>query len=169
MAAPEVFNYCPFCGSPLKEKEFEGQVRPFCAHCDRPFFHDPKVAAAVLIEQEEKILLVQRSNVPGRGMWTLPAGFVDAGEDPKETARRECFEETGLQVKVTDLVDLFFGKEHERGADFVLLYRGVVEDGQLVPGDDAMRVGFFSAEELPTLAFHATHKAIALWRSTISD
>jgi hypothetical protein len=62
-------------------------------------------------------------------------------------------------------VDLIFGKEHERGADFVVLYRGVVEGGELVPGDDALDVAFFGPEELPPMAFNATQNAITLWQS----
>jgi ADP-ribose pyrophosphatase YjhB (NUDIX family) len=166
MAAPEIFNFCPFCGNHIMEREVEGQLRPYCDSCDRPFFQDPKVAAAILVEQEGKVLLVKRDNVPARGKWTLPAGFVDAGEDPRLTAARECLEETGLEVKVTALVDIIFGKEHERGADFVILYRGDVEGGQLMAGDDAQEAAFFEREQLPPLAFVATREALELWRST---
>jgi len=55
------------------------------------------VAVAVLIERDGKVLLVRRANTPQKGMWTLPAGFVDAGEDPAQAAERECLEETGLK------------------------------------------------------------------------
>ena len=168
MAAPDVLNFCPFCGNHLQEKEVEGHLRPFCQACDRPFFQDPKVAAAILIERDGKVLLVKRGNAPERGKWTLPAGFVDAGEDPGQAAVRECYEETGLRVRVTALLDLIFGKEHERGADFVILYRGVVEEGELMPGDDAEDVAFFGADELPPIAFNATHKALNLWLSTFT-
>ena len=112
---------------------------------------------------------MKRANVPAKGKWTLPAGFVDAGEDPKQAAIRECYEETGLRVHVTTLVDLIFGKEHERGADFVVLYCGVVTDGILLPGDDALDVAFFGPDEVPTIAFNATHKAIKLWLSSNID
>ena len=169
MAAPKVFNFCPFCGNHLDQKEMEGSLRPFCADCDRPFFQDPKVASAILVERTGKVLLVKRANVPARGKWTLPAGFVDAGEDPMQAAIRECYEETGLRVHVTELVDLIFGKEHERGADFIVLYRGAVDGGELLPGDDALDVAFFGPDELPPIAFNATHKAIQLWLSTSTD
>jgi len=169
MAAPDIFKFCPFCGNRLQVKEIDGQERPFCEACDRPFFQDPKVAAAILVEHEGEVLLVKRANVPERGKWTLPAGFVDAGEDPSEAAQRECYEETGLQVRVTALLDLLFGKEHERGADFVILYRGEVEGGQLAPGDDAQDVGFFGSERLPLIAFNATRKAIQWWLSNLPD
>jgi 8-oxo-dGTP diphosphatase len=163
MAAPDSIHFCPTCGQPVIQKEVDGRLRPFCSACDRPFFHDPKVAAAVLVENEGKALLVKRANVPERGKWTLPAGFVDAGEDPEEAAIRECLEETGLHIHIHSLLDVFSGKEHERGADIVILYRGSVESGSPKAGDDAMDVAFFGPEGLPPLAFDATRKAIQCW------
>jgi 8-oxo-dGTP diphosphatase len=93
-------------------------------------------------------------------LWTLPAGFVDAGEDPAEAAVRECFEETGLRVHVTRVLDVVAGREHERGADFVLVYQAEVIGGQLKPADDADAVDWFVRSELPPLAFQATKVAL---------
>ncbi len=169
MAAPETIHFCPSCGKPVIEKEVEGRMRPFCLACDRPFFQDPKVAAAVLVESEGKALLVKRANVPERGKWTLPAGFVDAGEDPQEAAKRECYEETGLEIHIQSLLDVLYGREHERGADIVILYRGSVESGSLKAGHDAMDVAFYGPEELPPLAFDATRKAIQSWLHTLKQ
>lgn len=102
------------------------------------------------------MLLVRRVNQPGQGMWSFPAGFVNAHEDPARAAERECLEETGLEVKVTGLLDIIIGREHERGADIVIVYYSDVIGGRLSAGDDADQVGFFSREALPPLAFRAT-------------
>jgi ADP-ribose pyrophosphatase YjhB (NUDIX family) len=118
------------------------------------------VAAAVLVEQNGRVLLVRRSNVPQQGKWTLPAGFVEVDEDPKVAAVRECLEETGLQVRITDLLDVIYGLEHPRGASIVILYRGEVLGGSLNARDDADAVGFFEPKKLPPLAFEATKKAV---------
>jgi ADP-ribose pyrophosphatase YjhB (NUDIX family) len=166
MAAPDTIHYCPSCGQPVITKEIEGQIRPYCVTCDRAYFQDPKVAAAVLVENEGKVLLVKRANVPEKGKWTLPAGFVDAGEDPQEAARRECLEETGLHVNIQSLLDVYSGKEHERGADIVILYKGQVEGGSLTASDDAEEVAFFASDEVPSLAFDVTRKVINAWLSS---
>jgi ADP-ribose pyrophosphatase YjhB (NUDIX family) len=109
-----------------------------------------------LIEGTEGVLLVRRANDPQRGLWTLPAGFVDAGEDPVVAAERECLEETGLQVRVTGLLDVLSGQEHPRGAHIVIFYRGEILGGNLLPGDDVDRVAFFERNALPPLAFNTT-------------
>ena len=133
-----------------------GAERPVCPACGWIYFADPKVAAAVLVEKDETVLLVRRVNEPRRGYWTLPAGFINAGEDPAAAAARECLEETGLIVEVTGLVDIIPGREHPRGADFVIVYRAMVTGGDLQAGDDADDVSWFSRAELPPLAFRAT-------------
>ena len=126
------------------------------------FFADPKVAVAVLVEREGRILLVQRANEPFRGLWTLPAGFVNAGEDPALAAVRECLEETGLTVIVTGLIDIVAGREHARGSDFVIFYRGQAGPGDPRADDDASAVGWFERGNLPELAFKSTTHILAL-------
>jgi 8-oxo-dGTP diphosphatase len=102
------------------------------------------------------VLLVRRANDPFRGLWTLPAGFVDADESPASAAARECLEETSLTVRVTRVLDIIAGREHPRGADFVIVYAAEVESGELLANDDADAVGWFAKSELPLLAFKAT-------------
>ena len=120
------------------------------------YFADPKVAAAVLVEQDGRVLLVRRVNEPFRGLWTLPAGFVDADEDPAIAAEREALEETGLTIRVTKVLQVIAGREHPRGADFVIVYAAEVVSGTLSPADDADEAGWFERSDLPPLAFKAT-------------
>ena len=139
-----------------------GAERPECPACGWIYFEDPKVAAAVLVEQAGRVLLTRRVNEPHRGEWSLPAGFINAHEDPERAAERECLEETGLLVRVTELLQLIPGQEHERGADILILYRDEILGGELLAGDDADEVGFFSREALPPLAFRATRIALGV-------
>ncbi|MEW6402071.1 MAG: NUDIX hydrolase [Chloroflexota bacterium] len=157
----DLIKFCPLCGHPTETKDRFGKMRPVCPNCGWIHFADPKVAAAVLIEQDGRILLVRRVNEPFRGLWTLPAGFVDAREDPAEAAARECFEETGLSVHVLRVLDVGAGREHERGADFVIVYQAEILSGDLNPADDADAADWFSRDALPPLAFKATQKVLA--------
>lgn len=150
------------CGAELVEQHLFGQLRPVCPSCGWIFFADPKVAAAVIVEQDGQILLTRRVNEPYQGLWTIPAGFVNAQEDPARAAERECLEETGLVIEVTALVDVIGGREHSRGADIVIVYRGRITGGSLQAGDDADRAEFFAYDSLPPLAFQATRKALGV-------
>ena len=153
----EDIHFCPRCGSRMATAERMGKIRPVCPQCGWIFFPDPKVAAGVVVQRDGKVLLVQRVYAPQKGRWTLPVGFVDAGEDPSLAAARECREETGLEVEVTGLLDVFYGQEHPRGAHIILIYRGKIVGGKLHPGDDASQACFFPKNGLPPLAFQSTH------------
>jgi ADP-ribose pyrophosphatase YjhB (NUDIX family) len=163
-------NYCPRCGHALEERNAFGRVRRFCPACDRIVFREHKVAAAVIVERDGRVLLVRRRLNPRRGLWSLPAGFVDFEETPAQAAVRECREETGLEVEIVDLLDVIAGAEHG-DADIVIVYvarwlgDGRVE-GHLRAADDVDRVSFFAPEDLPRLAFRATQEAIDKWRAT---
>ena len=155
-------KFCPRCGTQVTLENKFGKVRPVCPACGWIYFADPKVAAAVLLEQDGRVLLVRRVNEPHRGLWTLPAGFVDAEEDPARAAERECYEETGLTVRVTRVLEVVAGREHPRGADFVIVYAAEVESGILRAADDADEAGWFARSELPPLAFKATQKILGI-------
>jgi ADP-ribose pyrophosphatase YjhB (NUDIX family) len=159
-------NYCPRCGHALEDQEVFGRVRRFCPACDMIVFREHKVAAGVLVEHDGRVLLVRRRMQPRRGMWTFPAGFVEFDEDPAEAAVRECREETGLEVRINGLLDLIAGREHERGADIVVVYCAQVVGGEPRADDDVDQVAFFGPDELPPLAFRATQIALDRWRES---
>ncbi len=140
-----------------------GRMRPVCPSCGRIHFDDPKVAAGVLVVEDGKVLLVRRALEPQQGLWSLPAGFVDADEDPRSAAERECREETGLEVETNGVLDIFSGREHAQGADIVLVFTAKRIGGTLRPGDDADAVAFFVPGGLPELAFQATRRSIERW------
>ncbi|HRQ24335.1 MAG TPA: NUDIX domain-containing protein, partial [Anaerolineales bacterium] len=73
---------------------------------------------------------------------------------------RECLEETGLSVRVKRVYDIISGREHERGADFIIVYLADIIGGDLSPSDDADAVEWFERSSLPPLAFKATEKVL---------
>jgi 8-oxo-dGTP diphosphatase len=160
-------KFCLRCGDALVGEVRYGRLRPVCPTCGWIYFTDPKVAAAALIVHKGMVLLVRRAFNPQRGRWTLPAGFVDADEDPVRAVERECLEETGLPVRVTGLLDVFHGQEHPRGAHILIVYRAeLMKAGSgaiptFLPGDDVDQVEFFSLDALPPLAFATTKKILA--------
>ncbi len=98
----------------------------------------PIVGVGVAIVDEGKILLVQRANDPGKGLWAVPGGKVDHGETLREAAVREVLEETGLDVEVSDVV---WAGEHisDHGHIVLIDFLGTVRGGSLQAADDADR------------------------------
>jgi len=158
----EIFNYCPRCATSLVQRELFGKVRQLCPKCDYIHFVDPKVAAAAFITRSangvRQVLLILRTSEPGKGRWSLPAGFVDRGEDPSDAVIRETLEETGLQVEIIGLVGVW-----TNGITLVHDYAVRVVGGSLMAGDDAGDARWFSADVLPDLAFDEVRNLIALW------
>ncbi len=137
-----------------------GEKRATCPSCGWVHYEDPKVAAGVLVLRGDEVLLVRRTLTPFQGAWSIPAGFVNAFEDPAEAAKRECREETGLEVELDGLFDLLTGREHARGSDMLLVYRARVLGGTLAGADDADQAGWFPLDTLPPLAFESTYRVL---------
>jgi len=155
-------RFCLRCGSTLENRELFGAHRPVCPACGWTYFEDPKVAVGVLVEQDSKVLLVKRVNEPMPGCWSIPAGFMDAHEDPRQAAERECLEETGLVACAGAVTAVIGRREHPKGADIVIAFQARIVGGQLHAGDDAGEVAFFSRDSLPPLAFRATRIVLGL-------
>jgi 8-oxo-dGTP diphosphatase len=121
---------------------------------------------ALVYDEQHRLLVVQRANEPGRGLWSLPGGRVEPGEDDPAAVVREVAEETGLEVVVGDLVG-----EVERDGPGNQLY--VIRDyeasavgGELAPGDDAADARFVDRDEfdaLPTTVLLAS--TLAQWNA----
>lgn len=151
----EAHRFCPLCAGALSAAE-RGQR---CTSCGAAHHRDPKVGVGVVVHDARgRLLLVRRSVAPEIGRWSLPAGFLDAGEDPRTGAARECLEETGLRVHVGELLGLFDGGG---SASFFLSFAATILDGTLAAGDDAADACFFGPDELPPLAFASTYAAVS--------
>ena len=91
-----IFNYCPSCGA--KDILFDGVKRFNCNECSFTFFQNVAVAAAALLEFEQKILIVKRGKDPHKGKLDLPGGFVDPKESVEEAIKREIKEELKIDI-----------------------------------------------------------------------
>lgn len=161
--AQRTANYCPQCGARLEERERFGRTRPVCVACNHTVFFDPKVAVVAFITRGDDVLLVKRANDPGKGMWALPAGFVDYDEDPRLAAAREAEEETGLQVEIDELMDVLHRPDSDGLADIVIAYSGHMTGGTLTAADDAEDAAWFRRDALPDLALVTTQRLIGRW------
>ena len=78
---------------------------------------------AVIVDEQERVLLTKRSIPPFKGMWVMPGGKINLGEQIKVALRREVDEEVGLDVEVGELIDVF---EHvtpgEENCHYIILF-----------------------------------------------
>lgn len=92
-------DFCPGCGSSLSTRKEEGRERLYCGSCDRIIWRNPAPAAAVALTKGENILLVKRGIEPWKNEWSLPAGYLEIDEHPREGAVRELEEETSIKFE----------------------------------------------------------------------
>ena len=141
--------FCTVCGAPLEVREVFGARRKTCTACDYIQFRSPACAAAAVVARGREIVLVRRAIEPYQGQWGLPAGFQDYWETPEEAAIREVREETGLEVHISRLLDVWYNRDDPRKRANVAVYLARPVAGALRASDDASDAGFFSLERLP--------------------
>ena len=108
--------------------------------------------AGVLVKQN-KILLIKRKNQPQKGLWCIPCGKVEAGEDLEEALVREFLEETHLNIQVLKRVH-HSNRAYHPNVHYTGYWYLVKEiSGVLQADDDAEDAAFFSVDDLPALAF----------------
>ncbi len=121
---------------------------------------------ALVYDERHRLLVVQRANEPGRGLWSLPGGRVEPGEDDPTAVAREVAEETGLRVEVGEFVGEV-ERDSPNGKLYVIRdYRAEPVGGALVAGDDASDARFVNREEfenLPTATLLAS--TLAQWNA----
>ncbi|MBI4636475.1 MAG: NUDIX hydrolase [Candidatus Rokubacteria bacterium] len=161
--APSTARFCPLCGGPLVQEAVPPDQREqaVCSRCRFIFYLNPKVVAATIPEREGRIVLTRRSISPGRGLWTFPGGFVDFGETVTDAALRETFEETGLEVELTGLLNVY----SYPGAPVIIVYTARVVSGTLTACAENDAVEWLTPREIPwdTLAFPSTREALREW------
>jgi ADP-ribose pyrophosphatase YjhB (NUDIX family) len=114
------------------------------------------LGVGALIVRDGRILLVERGGEPLRGYWSLPGGAVETGERLEDAMRREVREETGLEVEVVCLLEIFerIMRDESGRAEYhyVLMdYLCRCPNGTACAADDANGVGWFAPDELAGL------------------
>ena len=108
-------------------------------------------AASVCVFRGRQVLLVQRANALGRGLWSLPGGKVEAGESATEAAVRELLEETNITSQVVGQVCLYeinAGTVHYKISCFAAWH----EKGEPQASSDASDARFVAVEDIDTYA-----------------
>jgi ADP-ribose pyrophosphatase YjhB (NUDIX family) len=146
-----ILRFCSSCGGSMSG-EWQGSAMS-CADCGETMYRNPAVGVAVLVVQDGRVLLGRRARGAYSGKWCVPCGYVEWGEDIREAARRELWEETGLDAEIGEVVAVHSNFHDPEKLTVGVWFRGVVRGGTLRAGDDLDAVGYYSRAELPPLAF----------------
>jgi ADP-ribose pyrophosphatase YjhB (NUDIX family) len=154
-AWPGEYTYCPHCATELATVTIHGGERTKCPSCDFIHWRNPGVGAAVVVFNDDgELLMVRRGPTATRaGLWSIPAGYVDYGEDVRDAAARELLEETGLIADIGDVVFAASNFHDPAKLTVGIWFAGTVIGGSLEAGDDADDVAWFNLDDLPPLAF----------------
>ncbi len=112
----------------------------------------PRVAVGGVVFKDDRVLLVRRGKPPSEGEWAIPGGSVELGETLQEAVAREILEETGISIRVGELVHLFDDvRKDETGRvrfHYVILdFAGEFLSGKVKAADDARDAGWVSPED----------------------
>jgi 8-oxo-dGTP diphosphatase len=145
----------------------------------REFPERPVVGVGGVIIERGRALLIRRGSEPLRGHWSIPGGTLELGESLEAGVSRELLEETGLETRVLELIEVFdrifasdgkiaIEKEpHPRYHYVIVDYLCERISGEAHAGSDVTDVAFASEDELPQYGLTETalrilHKAFAM-------
>eukprot|EP00887_Chlorella_sp_A99_P005470 scaffold1.g5470.t1 len=95
-------KFCRSCGGGVDLVLAEGGTRwrHHCQACGEIEYYNPRMVVGAVVEHEGRILLCRRGIEPQRGLWTLPAGFMELDESTAEGAARETWEEAAAPIEI---------------------------------------------------------------------
>jgi ADP-ribose pyrophosphatase YjhB (NUDIX family) len=127
----------------------------------------PEIGVGAIVWKDDRILLIRRGHAPKKGHWSLPGGHQELGETVEQAAIREVREETGVSIRVLDLlavVDLIDGEEN-----FLRHHYTVIDlqaewlSGDILAGDDAEAVVWADPQDVAEFQLSAAmQRVIAL-------
>lgn len=128
---------------------FDGFLRPTLGGSDKK---NPRIGCAGIVRRGADVLLGKRNKEPNRGLWVLPGGGVDFGETFAETLKRELSEETGIEIDVDGVFNVYelINPPHEHRVIVYMYAR--YRAGEPIAASDLSDVRFFQVEELKQMS-----------------
>ena len=158
-------KYCSDCGSSkieFKTPQGDNIKRYCCPDCNNVFYTNPNMIVGAICIRDNKILLAKRNIHPRKGLWTLPAGFMENAETLKVGALRETMEETMSEASVV-MPYTMFSLPHINQVH--LFYLADLLDDNFGPTSESIEVKLFSEDEIPwdEIAFPTVERTLKLY------
>jgi ADP-ribose pyrophosphatase YjhB (NUDIX family) len=161
MFEPRRIKHCRVCGSPTAYRipPDDNRERAVCPNCAEIHYENPINVVGTLPVWGEQVLLCRRAIEPRRGLWTLPAGFLELGESTSEGALRETDEEAGARIT---LGGLFTVLNVVRVGQVHLFYLATLNDTRFAPGPETIEAQLFREDEIPwdEIAFRTVRETL---------
>jgi ADP-ribose pyrophosphatase YjhB (NUDIX family) len=141
-------TYCSACGAPTTVEVPEGDDRPrqVCGRCRTVHYQNPRVVVGCIPVHAGRVLLCRRAIEPGRGKWTLPAGYLENGETVAACAERETFEEAGARVGGLEPYRMY---NICHIGQIYFMFRGELAGPHFAPGRESLEAALFGEVEVP--------------------
>lgn len=149
MLQHRAIKHCRACGSAVgyTVPTDDNRERAVCPVCGTVHYENPlNVVGTVPVWAGEQVLLCRRNIEPRRGLWTLPAGFLELGETTAEGALRETIEEAGAEIELGPLYTVL---NVTRAGQLHLFYLATLRHTRFDPGPETIEVRLFREHELP--------------------
>ena len=143
----------------FKIPEHDSLKRYCCADCHTIFYTNPNMVVGALCIRHDKILMAKRNINPRKGLWTLPAGFMENAETLEEGALRETFEETCSKAEAI-MPYTMFSLPHIN--QIHMFYLANLLDDDYGPTIESSEVGLFAPEDIlwDEIAFPTVEKTL---------
>lgn len=143
----------------FKIPEHDSLKRYCCADCHTIFYTNPNMVVGALCIRHDKILMAKRNINPRKGLWTLPAGFMENAETLEEGALRETFEETCSKAEAI-MPYTMFSLPHIN--QIHMFYLANLLDDNYEPTVESSEVELFSPEDIlwDEIAFPTVEKTL---------
>ncbi len=151
-------RFCQDCGAPVEitRPEDDTADRHVCTACKTIHYINPKVIVGAVCEWENKLLLCRRAIEPRKGFWTVPAGFMEIGENTEDGAIRETWEEATARIEIVGLIALY---NIVRLSQVQIFYQARLLSPEIAPGVETLELDLFDWQDIPwdDLAFPTVH------------
>ena len=130
----------------LRVPDGDTAERYVCDACGHVHYTNPKIVVGSVVTHRNRFLLCRRAIEPRKGLWTLPAGYLEENETPEEGARREAREEAQCDIVLDGLLAVY---SIPRISQVQLMYRARLDTEQFGAGAESLEVKLFDWDDIP--------------------